>query len=206
MKPLPSSYFSEYADPDAKINDRSYSKNWKDYGFERFRDYLKVLGSRYQNQPRSVLECGSADGSVINELSRMGIQARGIEFSKSILKTSHPDTRKLIARGNSIEVVKVIPDNSFDCVYETAAQYIPEQYLEEYFRNLARITRRDLVIILHTIEEDPEPHDHQVNHWSNKHWRELLESCGFTLSYKPPKTSEDRNAGRYAPFYFTITK
>lgn len=43
MRPLPTSYFSEYADEEIGVRDRSYATNWKDYGFTRFLDYLRVL-------------------------------------------------------------------------------------------------------------------------------------------------------------------
>lgn len=196
IKPLPPEYFSNYADEEIGVRDRSYTSNWRDYGFSRFEDYLRVLEKSYASTPNSVFETGSADGSVIRELTNRGIRARGVEFSKHILEDCDPQTRRKIARGNAIEVVNALPDESFDCVYETCAQYIPEEYLESYFRALHRIVKRDLVIVLHSVEEDPKPHSGQLNHWENKKWLSLIESCGFTNAYEVKKS---------APFYFRKT-
>lgn len=193
MRPLPTSYFSEYADEEIGVRDRSYATNWKDYGFTRFLDYLRVLEKTYTSKPNSVFECGSADGSVIRELKSRGLEARGCEFNKEILKGCDPDTRKRIARTNVYEALNVIPDNSYDCVYETAAQYIPETYLLEYFQRIRRIVKRDLVIVLHTREEDSVPHTGQLNHWPAKQWEALIASAGFENAFIAKNT---------APFYF----
>ena len=193
VKPLGQEYFSNYADNDLDIRDRSYSENWRDYGFARLEDYLKILARSYTAMPGSIFECGSADGSVIRELTSRGIRARGCELSKFILGDCDPLTRRKIARANVFEVLHVLSDGSYDCVYETCAQYIPEEDLEDYFKEIKRIVKRDLVIVLHTKEDDPKPHTGQINHWENAKWLELLETCGFMDAY-PVKNS--------APFYF----
>lgn len=193
MKQLPPEYFQFYADEQIGVSDRSYSSNWRDYGFARFQDYLKVLTQTYAPKPTSVFECGSADGSVMRELNSMGIRARGVEFTKSILKGCDSDTRKRIARANAVEVLNALPDNCYDCVYETCAQYIPRDMLLDYFKNIRRIVRRDLVIVLHTMEEDPEPHTGQLNHWSGHEWIKLLAAAGFENAYSQDKCP---------PFYF----
>jgi cyclopropane fatty-acyl-phospholipid synthase-like methyltransferase len=193
MRPLPTDYFTYYADEEIGVRDRSYATNWRDYGFSRFEDYLRVLDRAYTSKPNSVFECGSADGSVIRELKSRGIRARGCEFNKEILKNCDPDTRTMIARTNVFEVLNALPDTCYDCVYETAAQYIPEQYLESYFKKLYRIVKRDLVIVLHTIEENEQPHTGQLNHWPAKKWEELLGSAGFENAYI---------AKDVPPFYF----
>lgn len=194
MKPLPPEYFTYYADEELGVRDRSYTSNWRDYGFSRFEDYLRVLARSYASTPNSVFETGSADGSVIRELTNRGIRARGVEFSKSILQECDPQTRRKIARGNAVEVVHAIPDESFDCVYETCAQYIPEEYLETYFKSLRRIVKRDLVIVLHSVEEDPKPHTGQVNHWPAKKWDDLISGVGFENAYTDKKIK--------TPFYY----
>lgn len=136
-----------------------------------------------------MFECGSADGSVIRELKSRGLEARGCEFNKEILKGCDPDTRKRIARTNVYEALNVIPDNSYDCVYETAAQYIPETYLLEYFQRIRRIVKRDLVIVLHTREEDSVPHTGQLNHWPAKQWEALIASAGFENAFIAKNTA-----------------
>ena len=193
MRQLPTSYFSEYADEEIGVRDRSYSANWRDYGFSRFEDYLRVLDKNYTSKPNSVFECGSADGSVIRELSSRGLEVRGCEFNKGIIKSCDPDTRKRIARSNVYEVLNAIPSNSYDCVYETAAQYIPEDYLLEYFQRIHRVVKRDLVIVLHTQEDDSKPHTGQLNHWPAKKWEDLITSAGFENAFI---------AKNVPPFYF----
>ena len=201
QRPLPLSYFTEYADADNEdggASDRSYATNWRDYGFSRFTDYQRLLRERsYSTGPDSVYETGSADGSVIKELLKQGIDARGCELSKAILRTcKDKEIRSRISHGNAYEIVKSIPDNSFDCVYETSAQYLKRKQLPRYFRQLHRITKRDLVIVLHTVEEDPKPHRFQVNHLPNQEWIDLITETGFVLGYiNHPEEN-------HAPFWF----
>ena len=187
MKPLPLDYFQNYADDD--VEDRTYQSNWRDYGFQRFEDYLKALKSRYRTQPKSVFEIGSADGSVIRELRSRGIDARGVELSSAMFQQAGLE-RSRIACADAFQVMKAIPDSAYDCVYETAAQYIPEKLLKRYFREIRRITKSDLVLVVHTHEDDPKPHHYQVNHKPSVFWFDLLDECGFR------SMSED------APFWF----
>jgi hypothetical protein len=172
---LPSDYFDNYADDDS--DDRTYGSNWREYGFHRMEDYFHELDRRYLAHPRTCLEIGSADGSVIRELRSRGIETRGIEASGIYHQAGLERTR--IAHSDAVQVVKVIPDNSYECVYETAAQYIEKKFLKGYFRNLRRIVKRDLVIVLHTHEDDPKPHRYQVNHEPSRFWIDLIEDAGF---------------------------
>lgn len=196
VKPLPESYFSNYADSDADgDSNANYDSVWRDYGFSRFTDYLKILSKSYSPNPESVLETGSASGKVIKELTARGMRCRGIENSKHILRNCDPDIRKLICKGNAFEVLRCMPTNSFDCVYETCAEYLPEDLLPEYFFNVHRVTKHDLVILLHSKEEDSEPHTGQVTHLSNAEWFELLENAGFVTGHEADKANP-------VPFYF----
>lgn len=194
QQPLPLQYFAEYADDS---EDRSYAQNWRDYGFSRFTDYLRLLKENYAREPESVFECGSADGSVIRELLHRRIEARGCEFTREIVRTCHdPDIRRRISIGDAYEIVKALPDRSFDCVYETSAQYIPHKRLSRYFQELRRVTRNDLVIVLHTVEEDATPHQHQINHLHNQEWVDIITGAGFVLGYiNAPEEAT-------APFWF----
>lgn len=192
MKPLPLSYFDEYADDD--VEDRSYKSNWRDYGFNRLEDYFLELKSRYRPTPTTLLEIGSADGSVLRELRSRGIKVRGVEFNTDMYKQAGFD-KSLISNADAYQVLKAIQNDSYQCVYETAAQYIPEKLLRNYFREINRVVTTDLVVVLHTIDEDPKPHKHQVNHKSAKFWFDLIEECGFTRG-------NDANI----PFWFTKDK
>ena len=177
MPSLPRDYFDNYAD-DIDDGDRSYSSNWREYGFHRFQDYLEALKSKYMPVPKTLLEIGSADGSVIRELAKIGIEARGIEYSREIFDTAGIERRK-IACGDAVQIIKAIPDNSYDCIYETSAQYIEKKYLRKFFKSVHRVTKKDLVIVLHTYEDDPKPHKYQVNHERASFWIDLLEETGF---------------------------
>lgn len=210
--PLPMHYFENYADPDTDADtstdtdtdssssvdvDHSYAKNWRDYGFNRFNDYLRLLKETYARTPDTVFEFGSADGSVIEELLKQGFRARGCENSLGILRTcKSKDVRKLICYGSAYEVARALPDNSYDCIYETAAQYLKPKLLKQYFKELQRIAKNDMVIVLHTVDEDPEPHEGQVNHLTNDDWINLICDAGFVLGYinNPEETT--------APFWF----
>ena len=175
---LPSSYFDNYADPGVK--DRSYAANWKRYGFQLFDRYLGDLEEKGIKTPSTALDIGAANGAAIEEMNRLDIKARGIEASRYIYDTAKPETKKLIAFGDATELIKKAPDAGFEVVYETAAQYIPKQKLREYLADLYRVVGRDLVIVLHTREHDPEPHAGQVNFLTNAAWRTLLTEAGFT--------------------------
>lgn len=188
---LPSSYFDNYADPGVK--DRSYAANWKRYGFQLFDRYLSDLEEKGIKPPKTALDIGAANGAAIEEMDRLGIKARGIEASRYIYDTAKPETKKLIAFGDATELIKKAPDAGFEVVYETAAQYIPKQKLREYLADLYRVVGRDLVIVLHTREHDPEPHDGQVNFLTNSAWRSLLTEAGFVEAGSP----ED------PPYWFT---
>lgn len=192
---LPVRYFDEFAESEDEGN-RQYAKHWREYGFHRFTDYLRLRKETYAMAPDTVFECGSADGSVIRELLGMGIRARGCEASESILRSCDRETRRLIAHADSAETMRALPDSSFDCVYETTAQYLNPKCLKSFFRNIHRVVRNDLVIVLHTIEEDPKPHRFQVNLFSNAEWIERITDAGFVLGYinHPTETT--------APFWF----
>jgi hypothetical protein len=174
---LPSSYFDNYADPGVK--DRSYAANWKRYGFQLFDRYMSEIEEKGIALPKTALDIGAANGAAIEEMGRLGIKARGIEASRYIYDTAKPETKKLIAFGDATELIKQAPDAGFEVVYETAAQYIPKQKLREYLVDLHRVVGRDLVIVLHTREHDPEPHAGQVNFLTNAAWRTLLTEAGF---------------------------
>jgi hypothetical protein len=52
------------------------------------------------------------------------------------------------------------------------------------------------VIVLHTSDESPEPHQHQINLLSNSEWIEIITTAGFVLGYiNAPEEST-------APFWF----
>lgn len=175
---LPTDYFDNYADNIGEDEDRSYQANWRDYGFHLFERYLNMLEKMYLKYPKNILEIGSADGSVMRELQSQGFDVRGIESNFDMYKLAGSE-RSRITYGDAVQVLKAIPDGSFDCIFETAAQYIEEKTLRSYFKNIHRITRRDLIITLHTFEEGSKPHPYQKNHQSRDWWLELLESVGF---------------------------
>jgi hypothetical protein len=174
---LPSSYFDNYADPG--VEDRSYSANWRRYGFQLFDKYMSELEDKGIALPKTALDIGAANGAAIEEMQRLGIKARGIEASKYIYDTAKPETKKLIAFGDATELIKHVPANMYEAIYETAAQYIPKDKLKQYLSDLYHAVRRDLIIVLHTREHDPEPHDGQVNFLTNAAWRSLLTEAGF---------------------------
>lgn len=179
MAALPNSYFDSYADPTPGNSDLSYAKNWKKYGFQLFERYLEELSEKNIPQPGSVLDIGAANGAVLNELQRLGFEARGIESSEYIYNQTPAELKKFIALGDACDLVTKMSEDSFDAVYETAAQYIPKDKLKQYLKDLFKIVRRDLVIVLHTVDFDPKPHQNQVNHLSNESWRSLLSEAGF---------------------------
>ena len=172
--PLPPKYFDQYAD-DRGGNERDYSANWRQYGFQIFETFLDETNDR----PDHVLDIGAADGSVIRELLSRGIDAYGIEASKYIYDKAEDDVKSRIAFGDATEIVKKLPDQSFDAIYETAAQYVPKEKLKEYLRELARVVKNDLVIVLHTVDFDPKAHFGQVNHLHDLTWRKLITDAGF---------------------------
>lgn len=173
---LPPSYFDQYADPThGTRKDLSYSANWRVYGFQIFETFL----SETQKRPRTVLDIGAADGSVIKELLSRGFEAYGIEASRYIYDQAEEDVKQRIAFGDAVELVKNLPSNSFDAVYETAAQYVPKEKLVGYLKELRRVVTRDLVLVLHTKDFDPKPHSGQVNHLHDVTWRRLLKDAGF---------------------------
>jgi SAM-dependent methyltransferase len=174
---LPNSYFDKYADPG--VEDRSYNANWKRYGFQLFERYLSELAEQELPKPGSALDIGAANGAAIEEMQRLGIKARGIESSRYIYDQAKPETKSLIALGDACGLIKRVPVDTFDVIYETAAQYIPKNQLRQYLVDLFNATKRDLVIVLHTRDYDPTPHDNQVNFLSNAAWRTLLTEAGF---------------------------
>jgi SAM-dependent methyltransferase len=186
--PLPAQYFDQYADPGRPSRD--YASNWKVYGFQIFESYLNALEPG--QFPKTVLDVGAADGSTIRELSRRGFDARGIESSPYIYEQAQPDVKDKIAFGDATKLVKELPANSYDALYETAAQYVPKEQLREYLADLARVVKNDLVIVLHTVDYDPKPHDCQVNHLHDVTWRKLLDEAGF----------EEAGDTSWHPFWF----
>lgn len=194
VRTLPDTYFDNYAE-DCDGDDKSYSANWKDYGFNRFTDYLKLLSRSYTSPPRTCFETGSADGSVIKELCGMGIETCGVEINKYILiKCVDKNVRSKIARADASELVKVLPDNSFDCVYETCVEYLNPKKVESYLKNIRRISKRDIVFLLHT-KESEQQHTGQVTYLSNGEWLELLSGLGFVPGHVSSKVDS-------VPFFF----
>lgn len=191
--PLPNEYFDQYADQSSG-EDRSYSSNWKSYGFQLFEAYKDILLKGRSKWPRNAIDIGAANGLVIEEFLKLGIDAYGIESSRYIYDQAKPDIKKRIAFGDALDILKNVPDNKFELVHDTVAQYIPKDKLKHYLSELRRICVKDLVIVLHTMEVNPEAHQFQVNHLHDVTWRRLLKDAGFI----------ERGPIDDHPFYFGI--
>lgn len=176
--PLTDNYFDTYA-WDPRRRDRSYAANWRSYGFHVFERYLSDLEACALPYPKRVIDFGAADGHVIADLLRRGIDARGVELSKYMYEAAAPDIRARIQHGDVRELAKKIRSKCTDCIYETAGQYLPEADLPEYFRELARITSQDLVLLVHTKDMSEKSHHEQVTHKPDQFWRDLITSSGF---------------------------
>jgi predicted methyltransferase len=113
------------------------------------------------------------------EMEKHGMIARGIESSRYIYDQASADMKKKIAFGDAVSIVKKIPDNSYDLVHDTVAQYVAKDTLKSYLAELCRICVKDLVIVLHTVDLNPDPHQCQVNHLHDVTWRRLLKDAGF---------------------------
>ena len=173
--PLPASYFDNYGDQGQPS--RAYKDKFKRYGFQIFEAYLDNVPK--EQWPKTVLDVGAADGSVIRELVAKGIDARGIESAKYIYDQAKEDVKDRIAFGDALVLIKEIPPNTYDTVFETVAQYTPTNKLRDYLQSLASITKRDLILQVHTKDYDPEPHQNQVNFLHDATWRALMSDAGF---------------------------
>lgn len=176
---LPSDYFDSYADKSAG-SDLSYSANWKSYGFQLFEQYVSIKSTEPANAfPKTAIDIGAANGLAMAEMEKHGLKTRGIESSRYIYDQASDDMKKKIAFGDATTLIANIPDNAYDLVHDTVAQYVPKKDLKNYLQELCRICVKDLVIVLHTIDLNPEPHKCQVNHLHDVTWRRLLKDAGF---------------------------
>lgn len=182
---LTDNYFATYA-WDPSWPDRDYDATWREYGFHVFEHYLDDLRTCKLPLPGNVLDIGAANGRVIEELvNTYGIDAQGIEQSKLMYNRAAPETRKRITLGDARDVIKTLPDNSFDCVYETAAQYMEKESISDYLAQIHRVVRTDVVFLVHTTDMLKESHHEQVTHISDAEWVSMFRSAGFIVAGDP---------------------
>lgn len=182
---LSDNYFDTYA-WSPKYKDRSYDATWRQYGFHVFEHYLRDLKECKIKMPVNALDIGAANGRVIEELVKVyGIDAHGIEQSKTMYNRAAPAVRKRIQLGDALELIRDIPDDSYDCAYETVGQYVPADVLPEYLKQLHRVVRLDVVLLVHTTDMSAKAHHEQVTHISDDAWIKLYRDAGFINAGDP---------------------
>lgn len=138
--PLGEEYFSRYGSNTPGEKKTDYSKSWRHYTFSlpaMLRQYRRGIGGA----PRTFLDIGAADGSLIQKALERGLDARGIENSPYILaRVNDPALRARILEADAADAIRDLETGSFDLILECAAQYLPPRRLARYLREVARVS------------------------------------------------------------------
>jgi hypothetical protein len=184
-RPLGEDYFTRYGANSPGVRKTDYSRSWRHFTFS-LSDMLRVYRSRYGKNPRTFLDIGAADGSLMVKAREKGLKVRGIENSPYILaQIRDPKIRRLITVGNAADLVKELEPGSCDLILECAAQYLPPRRLDRYLKNLAKL-RPGMVCMLvdpRNYEGDRSgPHTGVRTFDTITGWRKKMEACGFERS------------------------
>lgn len=138
-KPLGEDYFTRYGAHTPGYEKKDYSRNWSHYTFS-IPEILRTYRSRFEKLPKTFLDLGAADGSLLKKALRRGLKVRGVENSPYILaRIRDPKIRALIRQADAdIEILKFKSD-SVDVVVECVAQYLPPRARDRYLKQVRRV-------------------------------------------------------------------
>ena len=182
---LPASYFQNYAWGPQAPEDKSYDANWENFGFQVFEHYLYSLEECGLQAPKTILDIGCANGNTLRELASRGFTVRGIENSQAAVDLAKDDVKSWIKQGDATEIVRGFKERAFDTVFDCVSQYLGDEQLDVYFRDLYRITNTDLVVMVSTQEYASGAHEHQVQFKPVQFWRDTITSAGFVEAGDP---------------------
>ena len=103
-QPLGEDYFTRYGAHTPGLKKKDYSRNWRIYTFS-VPEILRTYRGRFGQAPKTFLDLGAADGSLMKKALQRGLKARGIENSAYILaRIRDPKIRALIRNGDAVLV------------------------------------------------------------------------------------------------------
>jgi len=138
-KPLGEDYFTRYGAHTPGYEKKDYSRNWSMYTFS-IPEVLRTYRSRFGKAPRTLLDLGAADGSLLKKALQRGLKARGIENSAYILsRIRDPKIKALIRNGDANREIRDMQTDSLDVVVECVAQYLAPSARDRYLRHVRRV-------------------------------------------------------------------
>ena len=181
-KPLGKEYFSRYGADTPGYKKIDYSKNWRDYTFV-LDEVIEAYRTRFGEDPKTFLDIGAADGSLLRKAARRGLKARGIENSPYILgRIKDPKTRALIKKADAAVEVRSLKAKAYDIVVECVAQYLPPGRVDGYLKQVSRICSRMVCLLVDAKGYDgirSGPHTGVQTFESRSWWKRKMFSHGF---------------------------
>jgi len=138
-KPLGEEYFTRYGAHTPGLEKKDYSRNWRIYTFS-IPEILRIYRSRFDGAPKTFLDLGAADGSLMKKALQRGLKVRGVENSEYILaRIRDPKIRARIKKADADQEIRNIRSDSFDVVVECVAQYLAPRARDRYLKQVRRV-------------------------------------------------------------------
>ncbi len=195
---------------DASFYDREYytgkKRGYKHHLTESlFGTILRNLASFYRAaliklfiNPKTCLDVGCGNGKLIYYLRKLGIEAYGIEFSKTALELAQEQIRSYIKEGDMIKIP--YPNNSFDLVVTfDVLDHLDRGKIKPAIHESIRVSKKYILHKIYTVENEWITLFHKrdysrVSVFQKKYWQQLFTSL--------PTVSVLRNSFFKLPSFF----
>jgi ubiquinone/menaquinone biosynthesis C-methylase UbiE len=177
---------SEYFTKLKEYDDSTLQQLYDDYYFqssnyEKYKNwYVKAEFVKNILSSKKILDIGCADGRLVIELSKLGIESYGIDGSTYILNQANPKIKNRLLQVNLNEKFP-FEDNHFDGI--TSLHTIEHVHnLDNFMKELFRIMKeggKAWIVTPDTPKEKHNPYD--VNLKTLKEWKKFFLQYGFTV-------------------------
>ena len=181
-KPLGKEYFSRYGAHTPGYQNIDYSKSWRDYTFA-VDEVVKAYRKRFNEEPKTFLDIGAADGRLLKQALRHGLKARGIEHSSYILdRIKDRKIRLRIKKTDAVKEIRSLKPESQDIIVECVAQYLSPVRRDRYLKTVVRACSGMVCLLVDARGYDGNrsgPHTAVRTYETKTWWKRKMLSLGF---------------------------
>ena len=182
IKKLGSEYFTKLKEYDDSTLQQLYDDYYfQSSNYEKYKNwYVKAEFVKKILSSKKILDIGCADGRLVMELSKLGIESYGIDGSTYILNQANPEIKNKLLQVNLNEKFP-FEDNHFDGIISLhTIEHVHN--LDNFMKELFRIMKeggKAWIVTPDTTKAKQNPYD--VNLKTLKEWKELFLQYGFIV-------------------------
>jgi SAM-dependent methyltransferase len=145
-----------------------YTNGYTSFGF----NLNKILSDykRYNLLPKSILDCGCANGYTVLDLRALGFEAYGIEISEYAFEIM-PEAAKPYCKLMDMKEINRFKKDSFNSLFCNSLMYLKEDEILKFFDNAYKIAGQSLYVVT-PFEDYPDsiPNDDERKFLAPKKW------------------------------------